>query len=169
MKKLIIISLITVISLQSFAQDGGNQGFRIGGGLTVAIPASKNLKAYSVGVGLDLLAQYGITSQFALTGDVGYTTIFAKNKDNDAFNVIPIRGGIRFYPSDKFYLGGKAGVGILTGNGSSSSGFAYAVGGGFKMDDKLDIGLNYESVTKKILNTNYSFGYLGLRLGYFFN
>lgn len=164
MKKLLILCFLISFYFSSVAQESV-QGFRIGGGLSVVAPIGNNLKAYSVGVGLDLLGQYGISSQLALTGDVGYTTIFAKDDNVDAFNVIPIRAGIRFFPSDKFFLGGKAGVGIITGSGNSTSGFAYSVGAGFRMDDKLDIGLNYDAVSKNSV----SFSYLGLRLGYFFN
>ena len=164
MKKLFILSLAVMLYLNSIGQESV-QGFRIGGGLSVVAPVGTNLKPYSVGVGLDLLGQYGVSSQFAITGDVGYTTIFAKDDGVDAFNVIPIRAGIRFYPSSQFFLGGKAGVGITTGSGNSTSGFAYAVGAGFRMDDKLDIGLNYEAVSKNSI----SFPYIGLRLGYFFN
>ncbi len=164
MKKLLILSFLITFYFTSVAQESV-QGFRVGGGLSVVAPIGNNLNAYSVGVGLDLLGQYGISSQIAITGDVGYTTIFAKNDGVDAFNIIPIRAGIRFFPSDKFYLGGKAGVGILTGSGNSTSGFAYGVGAGFRMDDKLDIGLNYDAVSKN----STSFSYLGLRLVYFFN
>lgn len=164
MKKLLILCFLITFYFTSVAQESV-QGFRIGGGLSVVAPIGTNLKAYSVGVGLDLLGQYGVSSQFAITGDVGYTTIFAKDDNIDAFNIIPIRAGIRFFPSDKFFLGGKAGIGIITGSGNSTSGFAYGVGAGFRMDDKLDIGLNYEAVSKNSV----SFSYLGLRLGYFFN
>lgn len=164
MKKLLILSFLITFYFSSVAQESV-QGFRIGGGLSVVAPIGNNLKAYSVGVGLDLLGQYGISSQLAITGDVGYTTIFAKDDNLDAFNVIPIRAGLRFFPTDKFFLGGKAGVGIITGSGNSTSGFAYSFGAGVKMDDRLDIGLNYDAVSKN----SASFSYLGLRLGYFFN
>lgn len=170
MKKLIILVVVTTLYLNTNAQ----KGFKIGGGLTVAIPAS-NLKDYSVGVGLDLLGQYGITSQFALTGDVGYTTLFAKDKNLKALNIIPIRAGIRFYPTSQFYLAAKVGVGIVKASGvSSQSNLAYAVGAGFMMDDKLDIGLSYEGYSYKYPSYPFparspSFGYIGIRLGYFFN
>lgn len=171
MKKLIILAVVTTLYFNASAQ----KGFRIGGGLTVAIPVS-NLDAYSIGVGFDILGQYGITSQFAVTGDVGYTTLFAKNKDAKALNIIPIRGGIRFYPTSQFYLAAKAGVGIVKTSGfSSQSNLAYAVGAGFKMDDKLDIGLSYEGYSYKYPSgylfppSGSSIGYIGIRLGYFFN
>lgn len=167
MKKLLIFSLLCALYINTMAQ-GPGPGFRIGGGLSVVAPIS-NLEGYSVGVGVDLLGQYGVSDQFAITGDIGYTTIFAKDDNIKSLNIVPIRAGIRFYPASQFYLGGKAGVGIISGSGSSSSGFAYAFGGGFKMDDKLDIGLNYEGFSKKVSGISSSFGYLGLRLGYFFN
>lgn len=169
MKKLIILSIICSFLFFNSQAQGPINGFKVGGGLSVVIPAS-NLKNYSVGVGLDLLAHYGITSQFAITGDVGYTTLFPKEEDANSFNIIPIRGGIRFYPSNNLYLGGKAGVGIMTMKDfPNQNAFAYALGGGFRMDDKLDIGLNYEGLSRKENNIKSSLGYISLRLGYFFN
>ncbi len=175
MKKIAILSLFTALTLGTMAQ-GSIRGFKVGGGLSVAVPVTKSLNDYSIGVGFDLLAHYGVTDQVAITGDVGYTTLFAKNKDAKAFNLIPIRAGIRVYPSSKIYLGAQAGVANMKFAGTSSqTNFAYAVGGGFRMDNKLDIGLNYEGSSLKYPATaltpasSSSFGYLGIRLGYFFN
>lgn len=167
MKKLLVLVIFTAVYFTSNAQ-GPIGGFKIGGGLSVVAPAS-NLKGYSVGVGIDLLGHYGLSSQLALTGDVGYTTIFAKDKNAKALNVVPIRAGIRFYPANPFYLGGQVGLGIVSGGGSSTSGLAYAFGAGYRMDDKLDLGLNYEGFSKKVNGITSSFGYIGVRLGYFFN
>ena len=174
MKKIIILSLFTAFYLNSVAQ-GPINGFKVGGGLSVVAPVG-NLEGYSVGVGVDLLGQYGISSQFAITADAGYTTLFPKNKDAESFNIIPLRAGIRFYPSSKLYLGGKAGIAIMTMKDSDSqSNFAYSVGGGFRMDNKLDIGLSYDGSSLKSPATvltpesSISFGYIGIRLGYMFN
>ncbi len=160
MKKLLIIAVFTAFSYVTTAQ---NTGFRIGGGISVDIPVS-NLDGASIGVGVDLLGQYGISSSLAITGDVGYHSIFAKDDDAESLGIIPIRAGIRFFPSaTNLYLGGKVGVGILTGGGDGST-TAYSFGAGYKMDEKLDIGLSYDGYSK-----NGSIGLIAIRLGYFFN
>lgn len=160
MKKLLIIAVFTAITFASTAQ---NRGFRVGGGVSVDIPVS-NLNGASIGVGIDLLGQYGISDNIAITGDAGYHVLFAKEDNVDALGIIPIRAGIRFFPSaTNLYLGGKVGVGIFTGNGSGSS-TAYSFGAGYKMDEKLDIGLSYDGYSN-----NGSIGLIAIRLGYFFN
>ena len=169
MKKLLILSLMIAFYFNGMAQ-GSIRGFKVGGGLSLDIPASKTINDYSIGVGVDLLGHYGVTEKFAITGDIGYSTLFPKNKDNKSFNVIPIRAGIRFYPTNKVYFGGQAGVAIMKFSGlTSQSNFAYAVGGGYRLDNKLDIGLNYEGSSLKYSTGSVSFGYIGIRLGYFFN
>ena len=171
MKKVIILALVTVLYINASAQ----QGFRIGAGLSVAAPVS-NLDAYSIGVGVDVLGQYGLSDKFAITADVGYTTLFTKAKNGNSLNIIPIRGGVRFYPTSQIYLGAKAGLGIITQkNMNNQSNLAFGIGAGFKMDQKLDIGIAYEGVsfTTPAFGltpaNNASLGYISVRLGYFFN
>ena len=149
--------LVTVFSIAN-----AQTTFKIGGGINLAIPAS-NMGGTSIGAGADLLGQIGLSENFAITVDAGYTSFFVKN-GGDSYGLIPIRGGIRFMATPQIYLGGKAGVGILTGNGSSNSTTAYSFGAGYMLDPKLDLGLSYDGYSK-----NGSFGYINLRLGYNFN
>lgn len=162
MKKILVVLVCCVSGYAVSAQAGYVNGFKLGGGVSVDIPAN-NLGSYSVGVGVDLLAQYGIARKLALTGDIGYTTIFAKNKDLASYDIVPIRGGFRYFPSSMFYLAGKIGVGIGVGKYSGSS-TAYAIGAGLVMSPKLDVSANYEGYSK----SGFSTGYIGIRLGYFF-
>ncbi len=157
MKKLFLMAvLVTVFSIANA------QEFKIGAGINLAVPVS-NMDGTSIGAGVDLLGQIGLSENFAITVDAGYTSFFAKN-GGDNYGLIPIRGGIRFMATPQLYLGGKAGVGILTGNGSSTSTTAYSFGAGYQLDPKLDLGLSYDGYSK-----NGSFGYINLRLGYNFN
>ena len=163
MKKVLFVITCFFIGYGVLAQSRFVNGFKIGGGVSVDVPVS-NLHGYSIGVGLDLLGQYGITRKLAITGDIGYTTIFAKNKDFASYDIVPIRAGIRFFPSSMFYLGAKVGVGIGVGKYSGSS-TAYAFGAGLVMSDHMDVSASYEGFSK----SGFSTGYLGLRLGYFFS
>ena len=163
MKKIVCVIACFVMGYCVSAQSGFINGFKIGAGVSVDVPAN-NLSGYSVGVGVDLLGQYGIAGKIALTGDIGYTTIFAKNKDFPSYDIVPIRAGIRFFPSSMFYLAGKIGVGIGVGKSSGSS-TAYAIGAGVVMSRNMDVSATYEGYSK----SGFSTGYIGIRLGYFFN
>ena len=171
MKKTMFIILCSAFASVAIAQNtpANIRGFKVAGGINVAIPAN-NLKSYSIGVGADLLAQYGISSSFGITGDVGYTTLFP---DNDAkalgirdLQIVPIRLGVRYYPSSSFYLDAKAGLGLLSSKGldNQNKTTAYSFGGGFMASPKLDLGLTYDGYS----NDGSSLGLVNIRLGYFF-
>lgn len=158
MKKVLFVLSLTFVSFVGFAQEGA---FKFGAGLNLAIPAS-NLSGVSIGAGVDLLGQYNVSENFGITADAGYTALFVKN-GGDQVNLIPIRAGIRYYPSAEFFLAGKAGVGILTGNGSSTSTTAYSFGAGYVFSPKMDVSASYDGYSK-----NGSFSLINVRLGYTF-
>ncbi len=162
MKKILFLLCFCATATYVSAQSDFNSGLRVGGGITLAIPVNK-LKGYSIGAGFDLLAQYALSRSIAITGDIGYTTVFAKDDNLASFDIVPIRAGIRFFPSSQFYIGGKIGAGIGVGKSSGSS-TAYAIGAGLIMSPKLDVSASYEGFSKNGVAP----GYLGIRLGYFF-
>ena len=137
-----------------------NAQAKFGAGLNVGIPV-QNLSGSSIAVGGDLMLHYGLSKEVAITGDAGYTALFAKN-DGKTTGIIPLRVGLRYYPSSNFFLGGKIGVGFLTGNGSVTT-TAYSLGAGIKMADNLEIGASYDAYSK-----DGTIGLLNFRLGYFF-
>ncbi|MBS1495707.1 MAG: outer membrane beta-barrel protein [Bacteroidetes bacterium] len=163
MKKLLIVAVFVAGSFAGMAQksDAGIQGFKVAGGIDLAIPAN-NMGGTSIGAGVDLLGQYGVSENFGITVDAGYTALFLKGGGNTE-GLIPIRAGIRYYPSSQWYVGGKAGIGILTGGGSSLTTTAYSFGGGYMISPKLDLGATYDGYSK-----SGSFGLVNVRLGYFF-
>ncbi|MEO7049562.1 MAG: hypothetical protein ABI091_29940, partial [Ferruginibacter sp.] len=96
MKKLLIIAVLVAGSLAGMAQkDAGIRGFKISGGIDLAIPAH-NFSGASIGAGVDLLGQYGVSENVGITADAGYTAIFPKG-GGSSIGIIPIRAGIRFY------------------------------------------------------------------------
>ena len=163
MKKLFFIATIAITSFTANAQDGtGIREFKIGVGGNLAIPLS-NLNSTSIGAGIDLLGQYGIADNIALTADAGYTVLFGKDGFND-LSIVPIRAGLRFFPSPAFYLGGKVGVGILNTKGAESrSATAYSFGAGYFLSPQIDVSAAYDGYSK-----SGSFGLVNIRLGYTF-
>ncbi|RYY51223.1 MAG: hypothetical protein EOO06_01410 [Chitinophagaceae bacterium] len=163
MKKVFLIAALAVASFTVNAQDeSGNTGFKFGVGANLGIPVS-NLDGASIGAGIDLLGQYGLAEQFAVTVDAGYTNIFAKDNGLD-LSLIPIRAGVRFYATPALYFGAKAGIGIAKSKGYESvNTTAYSFGGGYKLDNKFDVGASYDGYSK-----DGSFGLINIRLGYTF-
>lgn len=170
---------LLVFSYSGFCQDAAARTFKFGGGVELAVPVN-GLSYSSIGAGVDLIGHYGLSDKIAITADAGYVGLFEKKDLSNSsisgdINIIPIRGGIRFYPIEHVYVSGRAGIGIRTGGNTSDTYLAYAFGGGYMIDDKLDLGLAYEGYSKGS-NVGYlggayiynSFGYVGLRLGYFF-
>jgi hypothetical protein len=154
MKKLFSIPVLLLMAVCVHAQP------KIGAGLNVGLPV-QNLSGSSIAVGADLMALFPLSKEASVTGDVGYTALFAKNGGKTT-GIVPLRIGLRYYPSPSFFLGGKIGVGFLSGNGSVTT-TAYSLGAGVKMDNQLEIGASYDAYSK-----NGTIGLINFRLGYFF-
>jgi len=164
-KKIIpfFILLFSVNHIQAQKKQGDALGFKFSVGATLAVPSS-NLPLWSVGPGVDLLMQYGITHDLALTGDVGFTDLFGRLDIKD-YTIVPVRVGARFFPTSKFYLAAKTGVGFLKVKGiEGATALAYAVGGGYMVGKQLDLGLSYDGYSK-----NGTIGLVAVRVGYFLN
>ena len=162
MKKIILLPAFCILSFFAKSQDVKQEGFKIGLGATLAIPAS-NLQYSSVGAGLDVLALYGISNKILLSADAGFTTLAGKSFFPSTA-IIPIRLGVRYLPIDKLYLTAKAGLGIYTIIKKSSNYLAYSLGVGYLLSPKLDLSASYDGYSKQ----NSPFGYVAIRLGYTF-
>lgn len=136
--------------------------FKSGAGLSLAIPAS-NLDISSVGGGIDILVQYGLTEKIAITADAGFTGLPGKGK-YPSTAIVPIRLGARFFPLTKVYLAAKAGIGIYTILKASANYTAFSASMGYLVLPKLDAAAYYDGYT----NSNSTFGIAGLRIGYQF-
>ena len=203
MKKLLFVSAIalfafTSASAQEKSSESSIQGFKVGAGLSVGFPMGGTLQknpsylgltspnSYTVGVGVDLLAQYGITDNIAITGDLGFTSLMVnkayKRAETDAnyigtkksLSLIPIRVGLRYYPTSQIYIGAKAGVAIGTNAGykleydavlddyvaktKSETLMAYSFGVGYMLSSKLDVSINYDGYSKKTTIPGYDLG-----------
>ena len=133
--------------------------------------------------GIDAALKYAIADQIAITADVGYNNFFAKSRYTDYnYRIIPIRAGLRFYPSESIFLGAKAGLGFNqfqytdVANGKverNSSTFTYGLGLGYVINNSFEIGLNYDAFSSKDADVatqlkTPQLGVINLRLGYWF-
>lgn len=160
-KTLFLSFMILLFSIGVKAQEKMIKPFKVGVGITLAVPTN-NLEYASIGGGLDIIGIYKLSLSVSLTADVGY--IGLKGKYNIPFTgIVPIRAGLRFYPVEKFYISGKAGLGLYTLGNVSQSYAAYALGAGAEINPKWDVGISYDGYTN-----DGSFGYMAIRLGYYF-
>lgn len=165
MKKLFFIAALFVASFAVQAQDQSNMGLKFGLGANLAIPVGDLADVSSIGAGIDLLGQYGISEQIAITVDAGYTSMFGKDSYPD-LSLIPIRGGLRFYPTPQFFLGAKAGVGIAKYKGlDSETTTAYSFGAGYYLSPMFDVSASYDGFSK----SGSSLNLINIRLGYTFS
>lgn len=144
------------------AQKKAPKGFKVNTGISMAIPAS-NLQFSSVGAGLDLQAQYGISNALVATAGVGYTGI-AGEGFYPYTAVIPITVGLKYYPLPKVFGVGKFGWGVYTLSTTSINYTAYSLGAGYTFAKRWDGAVLYDG----FINNKTSFGYVALRLGYTF-
>lgn len=166
MKKFFLVAAVIAVGFTAKAQkeSAGIEGFKIQGGINLGIPAS-NMSGSSFVAGIDFLGQYGVSENFGITVDAGYSAIFLKSPaDPKTESLIPIRAGIRYYPASNYYFGGKVGVGILAYDGNSTSTTAYSFGGGYMVTPKIDLGASYDGYSK-----NGSFGLVNVRIAYTLN
>jgi hypothetical protein len=111
-----------------------------------------------------LQGEYGFSEKFSGIITSGYTSFFGKtitiltsSVKVDAVGLIPIIAGVRVYPADNIFIGAQAGVGFLTGGGSSSTAFDYQPQIGYN-GDSFQIALNYNGLSK----SGSTLGHIGL-------
>lgn len=160
MKSLFFATIILFIGFTSRAQNT----FQLQGGIDLGVPVH-NLYGNSIGLGVDLTGIYMLSNEAALTGDFGYTALLAKSKEDATTNLLPLRIGLRYYPTPKFFVGGKIGAGLISNPGTSSiTTTAYSFGLGFNASPRVELDGSYDGYSK-----NGSIGLLNFRLGYRFN
>lgn len=169
MKKLLVITVFLMsAAIGARAQDGV---FSFAAGANVALPIGDFADSHSFGLGVEAQGEYMFSEMFGAVFNTGYTHFFGKTEDlgggvtveYEGTGLIPILAGARVYPSSQFFIGARAGLGIFTGSGSSSTGFAYRpeVGGNL---GPVQIALSYNGWSKD----GGSLGHMGLTILYRF-
>jgi hypothetical protein len=152
MKKLFLPFLFLILIKTVNAQDekASSSGFRFSGGINLALPTGDFNETHSFGLGVELQPEYNLSSKFSIYGSAGYTNFFGKKFAGiklDNVGLIPILAGVRVYPAQQFFVGAKAGIGILTGSGDSESAFDYQPQIGYN-SDAFQVALGYNGLTK---------------------
>lgn len=152
MKKVLFIALVLATSCTAFAQKKTEASqLQFAGGLRFGLPVGDFRLSHSIGIGAELQAEYKLSSQASLTGTTGFTNFIGKSSTYlgykykyDAVGYIPVLVGGRYYASESVFVGGKLGLGILTGNGSGSA-FNIEPQVGYNTD-KFQLALGYNAL-----------------------
>ena len=151
-KALFILAMMagTAAAVQAQAPDG----FQFGAGIRLGLPVGDFSDSHSFGIGGEVQGEYGFSKKFSGIVTTGYTHFFGKEStigpitiENEGFGVIPVIAGLRVYPSNNIFIGAQAGVGFLTGGGSSDAAFNWQPQVGVNTEH-FQVALNYNGLTK---------------------
>ncbi|MCX2575502.1 hypothetical protein [Pedobacter sandarakinus] len=149
-------------------------------GAEINLPSGNFSNVSAIGLGGSVKASFPISSAFALSLNAGYTNFFGKRTQIlsvQDLSYIPLKGGLKYYLGETFYVEGQLGAGIPVNDGQNKL-FIWSpgIGNQFRVsgDSKLDFGIRYESWNGRNdrilgLNGTNSKGFAGLRIAYLFN
>ena len=143
-----------------------SQAWRLGVGVSAGLPTND---AYHLAVGGDVRLQKDFFSNISGTLSAGYTNFSLKDDlkvpgGPTSVGYIPVKAGIKIFPTERFYISGEVGAGFGTDKGQGTA-LVYAPGIGLGFNNGLDVGVRYEGFTQN--NTNLD--QVALRLAYGFN
>ena len=182
-KSAITLILIAIFSISVKAQIGFSAGLELGTSLD---------DGYGLGFGVTAGVEAPMSSNGGITGRLGYIKLTIDDGvfDNGSAYMVPIQAGYKYYFDSNeggLYIHGQLGLTIFgvsyefetiesinftTGEityrteevSNSDTYLSYAIGGGYMINENLDLGLRYNIVN----GDGGNFDYLGVRLGYNF-
>lgn len=143
------------------------------------LPVFKTAEVNAGSMAASLQGSYRFSSKLQATGSAGIVSVavsklykelwepwYATSYKNTIF--FPVKGGLKYYITDRFYAAAEAGAAVAKETYSNTS-FAYAggIGSTLKISERsaLDISAKYETWA---LNVNSTSTFLGLRAAYAF-
>lgn len=161
------------------AQTGGSgQTSYLSIGPELGLPVGQMNDRYNSSFGASVQADLFLSDELFFTVNLGYGNFFLKSKvapGRKDLQLMPIKIGIKVFPTDNLYLQGSIGASFLLNKTDAGynkrSAFVYAPQIGYQFNagksDMIDAGINFQGNTKFITNgsTNNLFG---IRLAYGF-
>src|SRR3954467_12747382 len=135
---MVMIFAATVMSAK--AQNGGP---RLGIGVNIGSTLKDPTRAV-LGADLRLQQPFGNSVSGILT--TGYYHFFKANGYNDGFGIIPLKAGLKIFPTRNVYFAGEVGAGFGTKKGAGTS-FVYSPSLGLAFGGGFDVSLKYENFT----------------------
>ena len=173
MKKTLLLTaaLFAMLFTSNFANAAGDEESHFGIGITGGLPLETG---YTAVVGADFKYEHFLQENLFLTGRIGFNYIPGKTMDFFGYSFsysayqIPFLIGAKYFFAEKIY--GSAEIGGVHSSvkvnlfglsaTASTNGFGFAVGGGYKISENIDLGLHYAGYD--------GFGQLLVRGGYKF-
>lgn len=166
------LTLFSFTSLHSSAQ------VRLSAGVDGGLPVGSLKDSYDWNLGGSIQADLPlIKDQLYLTVNGGYNNFFAKNDfTQDDLQMIPVKGGFKFFPVKLIYIQGEAGASFVVNQNKSgldkNAVFVYAPQAGILLPigagNFIDAGIRYES-NAKFYDHGKTNNFLSLRIAYAFN
>jgi hypothetical protein len=153
-------------SAQISSERADSQAWRLGVGVSAGLPTND---AYNIALGGDLRLQKDFFSNISGTLSAGYTNFSIADDAKvpngpTSIGYIPVKAGIKIFPTARFYISGEVGAGFGTDDNQGTA-LVYAPGIGIGTNTGVDIGLRYEGFAQNGENL----GQVALRLAYGFN
>jgi hypothetical protein len=148
------------VQAQNTEPAGDSRATRLGIGLNLGFPTTEG---YKFAIGGDLRLQQDFSSNISGILSAGYTNFSFKGEDSGSIGFIPVKAGVKIFPTESFYFSGELGAGFGTDEGQKTA-FVWAPGIGYGFDNGIDLGLRYEGFT---VNDN-TLGQVALRIAYGF-
>ena len=139
----VVTALISSVSVSAQKGTPLRLGIGIDAGSTIKDPSRFTL-------GADARLQIPLGNSFSAIATTGYYHFF-KNEDKgitEGVGIIPLKGGLKYFPVKDFYIAGEVGVGFLTKDADDNTSFVYSPSVGFAFANGLDVSLKYEDYTK---------------------
>jgi hypothetical protein len=175
MKNSIKISVVTLalfsfVSLHSIAQTTSKtesyaSGIRLSIGADAGIPVGSLKDNYNWNLGGSIQGDFPIIKdQLYATVNGGYDNFYAKNSSSlNDIHMIPVKGGLKYFPLTFLYVQGEAGASFITNKKSLGYDKSAVFGKNY-----VDAGFRFEGNTK-FYDGGKTNNFLALRVAYAFN
>ncbi|RRQ47645.1 hypothetical protein DZC72_16810 [Maribacter algicola] len=171
MKALVTILFLLGIGYYGTAQYVDRTNFRAG--LVGGVVVGNFSEAYSLNLGLDIYHHWGVSKEIDLGLTTGFMNAFGEKRSDSVggtstqnefsnYQIIPIGGSARIYPTSGFKFGADAGyaIGINEGN---KGGFYYRPSIGIDLSGgSSELNVSYLAVTEDVTFGTVLLGYLFL-------
>ena len=164
MKKLLLIIFfalsVTAASAQLSTPD--RTAFSIGGELTIP-----NYGIYSIGTGASAKFEFPVAPPISISLTANITSVFYHNSilsnygDSGADVFVPLKAGIKYYPTSNLYIEGEGGDALELNHTQRRLGL-FSIGPGFIIPQSkggIDIGFRYEDWGGQLKQTMIRFAY----------
>lgn len=127
------------------SSSSASSGFKFGIGPRVGIVVGDYDQIFGFVAGGELQGEYMFSPQASATLTTGYTN-FSGKSGYGSTGFIPVLAGVRYYPSNQFFVSGRIGLNFSTESGGGSW-FTYEPQVGYNMD-KFQLALGYQGASK---------------------